>query len=186
MSSFEVIVACTSQGGIGKDGKIPWHIPSDMRRFRALTTATSEKHMQNAVIMGRKTWESIGSKPLPKRNNIIVTRSGVCHPDAIAVPSLDEALEWCKTSPSIERAFVIGGQSLYEEAIRHEKCTGVLLTLVRGFYDCDVFFPLEEASKRFSTHRVVEEDEDAIYSFMTSTIPRDSSPAVRMHEDHHQ
>jgi dihydrofolate reductase len=75
-SPFSVIVAATTSGGIGKDGNLPWRLSKDMQYFKAVTTRSPEGK-RNAVIMGRKTWESIPAKfrPLPDRINVVITRN---------------------------------------------------------------------------------------------------------------
>jgi dihydrofolate reductase len=107
-----VIVAAVSKNGvIGKDGTIPWSIPTDLKHFKKLTK-------DGVVIMGRKTFESIGNKPLPNRHNIVVstTMSKInLHSNLSIVTSLDEAL-W-EAQEDFKEAFVIGGESIYKEAM---------------------------------------------------------------------
>ena len=98
-----MIVAHAENGVIGNAGTMPWHIPEDLKHFKTVTTGA-------AVIMGRKTFESIG-RALPKRRNIVITRQ----PDYVAagctvVPSLEEAL---KTAATEARVFIIGGGEIY-------------------------------------------------------------------------
>jgi dihydrofolate reductase len=107
-----VIVAAVSKNGvIGKDGTIPWSIPTDLKHFKKLTEG-------GVVIMGRKTFESMGNKPLPKRHNIVVstTMSKInLHSNLSIVTSLDEAL-W-EAQEDFKEAFVIGGEAIYKEAM---------------------------------------------------------------------
>ena len=76
MTPFDIVVAADEAGGIGKDGEIQWRLPGDLKFLKNKTSSVSEEGMRNAVIMGRKTWETIPSKwqPLPKRLNVVVTR----------------------------------------------------------------------------------------------------------------
>lgn len=107
MTALALIAAVAKNGVIGSGNALPWRLPADMRRFRALTTGHS-------VIMGRKTWESIG-RPLPDRQNIVVTRQRDFRADgAIVKPSLDEALR-AATFPA--PVFCIGGGELYALAL---------------------------------------------------------------------
>jgi dihydrofolate reductase len=124
-----------------------------MRHFRTVTT-NAPKGKQNAVIMGRKTWESLGCKSLPNRYNIVVsqTLSPQSHNDITIVSSLDEALQHCE-NVSIHCAYVIGGARLYAEALEHPQCNKVYITHILHHYDCDVFFPVDILMKYFSLVR---------------------------------
>ncbi len=116
MKSLTLIVAMTPAGVIGKDGKIPWHVSEDMKRFKRLTTG-------HAIIMGRKTYDSIG-KPLPNRTNIVVTRGDpivvladvtVNSPPLVVRSSMEDALDTAyKVDPE---PFVIGGAEIYALAL---------------------------------------------------------------------
>jgi len=116
VKSLTLIVAMTPAGVIGKDGKIPWHVSEDMKRFKRLTTG-------HAIIMGRKTYDSIG-KPLPNRTNIVVTRGDpiavladvtVNSPPLVVRSSMEDALDTAyKVDPE---PFVIGGAEIYALAL---------------------------------------------------------------------
>jgi dihydrofolate reductase len=149
---FDLVVAMDSQRGIGKDGKLPWQLPGDMKHFKVLTSWTEDPNKKNAVIMGRKTWESIPQKfrPLPDRVNFILSRNedyGVW-PYAFVLPSLDAALAYCKALAYIERVFVIGGSQVYQEALWLPECRKVYLTQVHAEIPCDVRFPLLSGFKK--------------------------------------
>ena len=102
-----LVAALAANGVIGADGRLPWHLPEDLKRFKALT-------LGHPVIMGRRTWESIG-KPLPGRENIVVSRqTAYAAPGAQVAASLDESLARCADAPI---AFVIGGADLYAAAL---------------------------------------------------------------------
>jgi dihydrofolate reductase len=105
--SLALIVAVARNGVIGRDGGLPWHLPEDLKHFKRTTSG-------HAVIMGRKTHESIG-RPLPKRRNIVVTRSGAAFAGCDTATSLQDAIALARESD--DRPFVIGGASLYEEAL---------------------------------------------------------------------
>lgn len=132
-----LIVALDENGAIGVGNKIPWHLSSDLRRFKAIT-------MGHAVIMGRKTWESI-SKPLPGRSNTVITRSrGFRAPGAQVVPSLEEALELARSARESE-AFVIGGGEIFALAL--PMADRLYLTRVHTTVpNADTFFPLIDLS----------------------------------------
>jgi dihydrofolate reductase len=108
--NIAVIVAMSEDGTIGDKGKIPWHISADLHRFKRLT-------MDHPIIMGRRTYESIG-KPLPGRTNIVLTRSAnfTAPPGVLAFASLDDALEHCRRQ-NAETVFIIGGGKVYEAAL---------------------------------------------------------------------
>ena len=124
-----LIVAVAQNGTIGKDGDLPWHLPADLKHFKRLTTG-------HTMLMGRKTWQSIG-RPLPKRRSIVLTRDRDFEaPGADVVHDLDAAL--ALTSPG-EKIFVIGGSSLYAATL---PLAGILeLTRVHADVDGDVSFP---------------------------------------------
>lgn len=111
---ISIIAAFNPQFIIGVNGKIPWHIPEDLKRFKRLT-------MGKPIIMGRKTWESLGSKPLPGRLNVVISRSmppftGENRHLVGKAESLGSALEWLSFCDEKE-VFIIGGERVYEKAI---------------------------------------------------------------------
>lgn len=155
MSYFSVIVACCKNGGIGINNTIPWNIKEDMKHFRELTTSCPEGKI-NAIIMGRKTWESLPKHPLPKRLNIVVSttytnQSPICQGNdmVVCVSSLDEALHVAYHRSNINHCWVIGGSRLYEEALCHSHCHSVHVTYVLQEVQCDTFFPLEDLNQLF-------------------------------------
>jgi dihydrofolate reductase len=124
-----LIVAMDRQRVIGNQGKLPWHIPQDLKRFKALT-------MGHSMIMGRKTHESIG-RLLPGRRSIIVTRQrGYAVPGALVAHSIDEALEACAGEVEV---FVIGGAEIYAQSL--DAATRIYLTQVHGSVSGDTYFP---------------------------------------------
>merc|ERR1719421_691737 len=100
--TISVIVATTQKGGIGKDGTLPWKLPEDMAHFKKVTTAAPEGKM-NAVVMGRKTWESIPEKfkPLPGRINVVLSRKAA-EPD-FSSPYPSDVLTACSVSDALEK-----------------------------------------------------------------------------------
>ena len=126
---LELIVARAKNGGIGLKGKIPWHIAEDFKHFKETT-------MGSAIVMGRKTWESIG-RPLPGRTNVVLTRdAGYIAEGALVKTSLDEALR-CLSQE--KRVFIIGGASLYAQALPRVDVAWV--TEVDCEPQADAFFP---------------------------------------------
>ena len=129
---ISLVLAMASNGVIGKDGALPWRIPEDMRRFKALT-------MGKPIIMGRKTWDSLPKKPLPGRTNIVVTRDTNFAADgAVVVHSLSDALAHAATAKPDE-IMIIGGAEIYKAAL--PKATRIHLTEVEGAFEGDAHIP---------------------------------------------
>lgn len=132
--------------GIGMEGKLPWHIPEDMAYFKKITTTTCDPTKQNAVIMGRKTWDSL-NRPLVNRLNIVISRqtpSELKLPENIlCAPDFPTALELVGKVPNIENIFVIGGEQIYKQALFHPKCEKIYLTRIVSKHEIpvDTFFP---------------------------------------------
>ncbi len=126
-----IIVAMDEKRGIGLGNRLPWHLSADLKRFKALTT-------RHHVILGRKTFESIG-RLLPGRVMIIVTRQPNYHPSGcIVARSLQEALELAAARGE-EEVFVIGGGAIFAEALK--KADKIYLTVVHTRVEADTFFP---------------------------------------------
>ena len=115
---------------IGAGNKIPWHLPEDFKWFKKLTTG-------NVVVMGRKTFESIG-KPLPNRETIVLSRSGFAFPGARTVSSLD-AIDPSDPAFAGKDMFICGGAEIYAQAL--PRCSDLFLTLVKRRVEGDAFFP---------------------------------------------
>lgn len=132
MRELVLIAAVSRNGVIGAGGKLPWHLPDDLKRFKALT-------LDHAIIMGRKTYESIG-RPLPRRRNLVVSRRPDFAPPGVEVfRDLESALEaaYQGGDPS---PFIVGGAELYEQAL--PLATRLELTQVHDTVDGDVYFPI--------------------------------------------
>jgi dihydrofolate reductase len=128
---LHVIAAVARNGVIGRGGQLPWHLPDDLKAFKQLT-------MGHPIIMGRRTFESIG-KALPGRRSIVVSTQ-LSHPPCEGVEiarSLDQAIEIAAKDPG--PAFVIGGAALYAAAL--ERASGLHLTEVDADVEGDTFFP---------------------------------------------
>ncbi len=142
--TFDIIVATDSERGIGKDGDLPWHLPGDLAHFRRVTKRASEGR-KNAVLMGRRTWDSIPERfrPLKGRINVVVTRNRQLELPAgvLVAHSFDEALTRA-TEAGAESSFVIGGATLYTEALQRAELRYVHLTRVQGRFDCDTHLPV--------------------------------------------
>ena len=139
-----LIAAVAKNGVIGNEGKIPWHFPEDLKRFKRLTSG-------HAIIMGRKTYESIG-RPLPQRRNLVLTRQNNLElpPGGEALPTLEEALQLCRERQE-EKVFVIGGGEIYARAF--PLADGLYLTYVDQEVEGDTFFPSWDKSQWEETQR---------------------------------
>ncbi|XP_078666418.1 dihydrofolate reductase-like [Branchiostoma floridae x Branchiostoma belcheri] len=145
---LSLVVAACNNMGIGVDGKIPWTLRGDLKFFSRLTSGTEEEGKQNAVVMGRKTWFSIPDRfrPLPKRLNVVLSRNLTTPPEGAhhLAGSLEEAVKMLTESPvadSVDKVFIIGGNSVYKDALSHPCCHRVYLTRVYKDFTCDTFFP---------------------------------------------
>jgi dihydrofolate reductase len=152
---FDIVVAIDRANGIGN----PWRIPSELRHFRRLTS-----NGNSAVIMGRRTWQSLPqkAKPLPNRINIIISRTMESVEGGTVCRSLDEALLHLGVldrSQRIDNAYVIGGSQLYDAALNHVMCRHIYMTAIDALYNCDKRFP-EVDSKRFI---VLSESSESTY-----------------------
>jgi dihydrofolate reductase/thymidylate synthase len=138
---FEIVAAVCLNNGLGYQGSIPWKCPADRKFFRELTTKTVNPGKVNAVIMGKKTWQSL-SGALSGRLNIVITRDPNISTDGIYVfHSLFEAHHWLNGQYNVERRFIIGGGQLYQEAIKGNWSKTLYLTRIAENHTCDVFFP---------------------------------------------
>ncbi len=142
--TFDIVVACDSRRGIARAGQLPWRLPGDLKYFRKVTSVGAESGKTNAVIMGRKTWDSIPDKfrPLPNRLNIVLTRNKEFRPPAgvRSCESLDEALAAADEADAYN-CFVIGGGQVYAEALADRRCRRVYLTEIEADFLCDTFLP---------------------------------------------
>ena len=127
---LSAIAAVAQNGIIGKDNDLIWHLPDDLKHFKNLTKG-------HTIIMGRKTWESIGSKPLPKRRHIIITRNANYFASgAEVVTSVEAAIALIEND---EQPFIVGGAEIYKLAMPFVK--RLELTYVHHDFEGDTYFP---------------------------------------------
>lgn len=124
------IVAADESNGIGKNNQLLCHLPADLKYFKNLTT-------HHAILMGRKTFESIG-KPLPNRTNIIISRSELNIEGTYCFKSIDEGISFAKSQNETE-LFIIGGDSIYQQSM--DMLDTVYLTRIHHSFEADAFFP---------------------------------------------
>ncbi len=126
---ISLIAAMDRNRLIGVDNRLPWRLPADLRHFKWVTTG-------KPILMGRKTWDSLG-RPLPGRKNIVLTRdTGFSASGCVVAHSVDEALAACVSDDEI---MVIGGATLYGEML--DRAERMYLTLVEGEFEGDTYFP---------------------------------------------
>ena len=149
MEPLVLVLALGIGGALGKDGKVPWRIPEDMKHFKAMTIG-------HAIIMGRRTWDECG-KPLPERRNIVISRSLGDHDldGAEVVRSLEEALAKAKETDPEPR--VIGGAQIYVAAV--PLATKIYLTEVHRAAEADTFLHLDRTGFRETERRASTESE---------------------------
>ncbi|CAG8643270.1 5510_t:CDS:2 [Dentiscutata erythropus] len=179
---FALIAAVEENWGIGVNNELPWKIKKDMAYFERVTKkvlisdettdtspATSCKSIQNAVIMGRKTWESIPPKfrPLKDRLNVVLSKTLKPESDTYVInSSFDEAVANLVDKPTISRIFIIGGGCVYKEAIESPLCEYILITKVYKNFNCDAFFPkIDENLYKLASH-------DELVNFTGDDVPK--------------
>jgi len=158
---ISLIVAVDSQYLIGKNNQLPWHLPADLKHFKTLTTG-------NTIIMGRKTYQSIG-KPLPNRRNIVVTRNKNFTAEGCEITdNLQEACKLCNASNEI---FVIGGSEIFKEAIHF--VNRLYVTHIDAAFEGDTFFPEIDFQKWQKVEEFVfEADTKNLYNYSFVTYER--------------
>ena len=124
---MKAIAAMSLNRVIGRDGKLPWHLPEDFRWFKEKTTG-------NVILMGRKTFESFG-KPLPNRHHVVLTRG----PEIPGVETLRDLATFDEAAYAPKEVWVIGGEEVFRQTLH--RCTDVYLTIVPREVEGDVFFP---------------------------------------------
>ena len=130
MSRIKAIAAVALNGVIGNGLKIPWHISEDFKHFKKTTSGA-------IVVMGRKTWDSLGRRPLPNRENVVITSNPAAVENARAFASLRECLDAYAADP--RTVWICGGASLYKTAL--PLCEEIILSRVKMCPKGDIFFP---------------------------------------------
>jgi dihydrofolate reductase len=165
MKKFSMILAVADNGVIGKDNKIPWNLPEELKRFKEITTG-------NVVVMGSKTFKSIG-RALPNRQNIVLTRevldeNGVTIPEKVInnnykntffVGNIEDIYTHADLSKEL---FVIGGSIVYTHFLSQNIVDRVYLSKIKGSFEGDAFFNLDVLDKSW---KIVKEEENQNYNF---------------------
>jgi dihydrofolate reductase len=156
MAHLTLVVAIDANNGIGIDNKLPWHLPEDLAHFKRVT-------LGRPIVMGRKTFESIG-RPLPGRRNIVVTRNAAwSHPGVETALSLGAAVALLGE----EHASVIGGAQIFNEAVAI--ADAMIVTHIAHVYDCDTFFPAIDPALWQESAREAHHAGGVDYAFVTYT-----------------
>lgn len=152
-----IVVAISENNAIGKNNQLLWYLPADLKHFKNITTG-------HTVIMGRKTYDSVG-KPLPNRRNIIITRRDITIEGCQVARSIEEALA---LSNSEQEVFIVGGAEIYKQSIH--LTDRIYLTIVHQKFDADSFFPEINYDQWRETEREdhqPDEKNNLPYSFIT-------------------
>ncbi|OGS70936.1 MAG: diacylglycerol kinase [Flavobacteria bacterium RIFCSPLOWO2_12_FULL_35_11] len=157
-----IIAAIAENNALGKDNQLIWHLPGDLKRFKKTT-------LNHVVIMGRKTFESLG-KPLPNRTNILITRDKNYKTEGcVVVNSLKEALE--TAAKEDENPFILGGAEIYKQALPFTDKLDV--TFVHHQFDADVFFPeIDKTIWKETSREDFKADENNKYDYSFVTFER--------------
>ena len=180
---FNIIVATDKNRGIAKDGNLPWpHNQADMKHFVNLTTGNPPPGKINAVVMGRKTWESIDSRflPLKKRLNVVLSRNSanIANIQALIYHNFKDAIQSLSSNIAVHEIFVIGGQEIYEIAINDPRCKSIYISEMpdyKNLGNCDKHFP--EIPKWFALQSQIpaEKSTDPVFKQYNSLFDLHSS-----------
>ena len=156
---ISVIVATDEKGGIGKDNKLMWNIPADLKRFKEITTKNQIKinnNIKNIVIMGSRTYESIG-RELPNRANIVLSLKNKCS------YNVEDILDYNERFPE-EELFVIGGEQIYKQFLYY--ADKIYLTKVNGDFGADKFFHFNEDMYELTYRSGIQKDNGYEFEFL--------------------
>ncbi len=165
---ISVIAAMSENRVIGRDGALPWHLPADLARFKSITTG-------HTVLMGRKTFESVG-QPLPNRRTIVITRNNDYQGAGVVIAhSLDEALDHAAREDEI---FILGGEAVYRIAL--PRADRLYLTIVHATIQGDTHFPPFDPDQwKLVEDERHEADDRHAYAFSFRRYERTSTPQAR-------
>lgn len=151
--TLNLIVALATNNAIGYCNKIPWYIPDDLKWFRKCT-------LNNTIIMGRNTFESLNSKPLPDRKNIVVSSKSIDNSNVLYL-DIKKTKEYIEINRTEENIFIIGGPALYEEFIKDYDY--LYVTYIYKDYEADTYFSLDTSKFEIYTISEIENYNDISY-----------------------
>ncbi len=175
MKKFGVILAMDNKNWIWKNNDLAWKLSADLKYFKEITTKTEDLWKLNAVIMWRKTWDSIPSKykPLPNRVNCVISKklqiestSSNIDDFVLHFNSLDHALEELEKKENIENIFIIGWSSVYNIALVHPMLDKIYLTEVDSDFDCDRFVEFDRDNLIIESYSDWQEENGIKFRFM--------------------
>jgi dihydrofolate reductase len=162
MPHLTIVVATDRNNGIGINNTLPWHLPEDLAHFKRTTSG-------HAIIMGRKTFDSIG-RPLPNRRNIVITRNADWRHEGVeAVTSIEAAKALVGDAP----AFIIGGAQIYADTLA--QTDRLIVTKIDQAFDCDAFFPAIDPAQWKEVAREAHHSETGGFDFAYITYDRVSA-----------
>ena len=163
---INIIAAITDNNALGKDNKLLFRLKKDMAHFKNITT-------DNVVIMGRKTYESIG-KTLPNRVNIVLSRNMESNEDFYTFDSIEKAIEWSKENYPQKEIFIVGGASVYDKALKDDIVDKLYMTKIKQTVeDADAFFPEIDYKRKWSITSVERFFENGIEFFIYEAEKKD-------------
>ena len=163
---INIIAAITDNNALGKDNKLLFRLKKDMAHFKNITT-------DNVVIMGRKTYESIG-KTLPNRVNIVLSRNMKSNEDFYTFDSIEKAIEWSKENYPQKEIFIIGGASVYDKALKDDMVDKLYMTKIKQTVeDADAFFTEIDYKRKWSITSVERFFENGIEFFIYEAEKKD-------------
>lgn len=163
---INIIAAITDNNALGKDNKLLFRLKKDMEHFKNITT-------DNVVIMGRKTYESLG-KTLPNRVNIVLSRNMESNEDFYTFDSIEKAIEWSKENYPQKEIFIIGGASVYDKALKDDIVDKLYMTKIKQTVeDADAFFPEIDYKRKWSITSVERFFENGIEFFIYEAEKKD-------------
>ncbi len=161
---MNIIVACSRNMGIGLKNNIPWKLSADMKYFRDKTIGTG----QNCIIMGKNTWESLPKKPLPKRENLILSTTLEQQDGAHVFNNTDNLVDYVNKI-KYNNVWVIGGSSIYNEFLNNGLAKNLYITKIHKDFKSDVFFPEIPDNYSLRWESAVKTEKDIDYSFCLFT-----------------
>lgn len=163
---INIIAAITDNNALGKDNKLLFRLKKDMAHFKNITT-------DNVVIMGRKTYESLG-KTLPNRVNIVLSRNMESNEDFYTFDSIEKAIEWSKENYPQKEIFILGGASVYDKALKDDIVDKLYMTKIKQTVeDADAFFPEIDYKRKWSITSVERFFENGIEFFIYEAEKKD-------------